>query len=94
MNFRIIKTVSKQLKLGIKSKIALDSLRDDHKESIESNKSILKSQKRFRSENHNIFPNKDNKIETMIKINSIETYSSEDLVCKKVETTCNKIIKP
>ena len=30
----------------------------------------------------------------MIKINSIETYSSEDLVCKKVETTCNKIIKP
>ena len=48
-------------------KIALDSLEDDHREFIKNNKSILKVQQRFRSENHNIFPNKVNKIQTMIK---------------------------
>ena len=36
------------------NKIDVDSLKEDHKEFIKSNKLILKTQQRFRSEKHNV----------------------------------------
>ena len=44
-----------------KSNIGLDSLEEDQKEFIKYNNIILKTQQRFRSENHNIFTEKINK---------------------------------
>ena len=40
----------------------LDSLKNDHKEFIKNSKLILKTQERFRSENHNDFTEKMNGI--------------------------------
>ena len=45
-----------------KNKIDLDSLKNDHKEFIKNSKLILKTQERFRSENHNDFTEKMNGI--------------------------------
>ena len=42
-----------------KNKIDLDSLKNDHKEFIKNSKLILKTQERFRSENHNDFTEKN-----------------------------------
>ena len=75
-----------------KSEIAVDSLKEDHKEFIKSNKLLLKIQRRFRSKKHvnikeinniALSSNDDKKIQS---IDSIETYAygmSKDLVCKK-----------
>ena len=73
----------------------MDNLWESHKEFIKNNKLILKSKQRFRSEKHNVFTEKVNKIALSAKddkriesINSIETYAygtSKDLVCKKEE---------
>ena len=41
----------------------MDSLRKNHKEFAKNNKLILKSQQKFRSEKHNIFTEKVNKID-------------------------------
>ena len=38
-----------------KNKTDVNSLKEDHKEFIESNKLILKSQQRLRGEKHNVF---------------------------------------
>ena len=63
----------------------------------------IKKQKPFKSERHNVFTEGINKIALISiddiriqSINSIETYAhgtSKDLVCKKEEIKCNKIIK-
>ena len=84
-------------------KIALDSLKDDDREFIKNNKSILKAQQRFRSENHNIFTEEMHKIalssnddKRIQSINSIETYAcgmNKDVVYNKVEIKCNNIMK-
>ena len=37
------------------NKTDVDSLKEDHKEFIKSNKLILKTQQRFRSEKHNVW---------------------------------------
>ena len=63
----------------------LDSL----KEFIKTNKPILKTQQRFRSEKHHVFTE-----ETALR--SIEKYAYEinkNLVCKKKESKCNNIIQ-
>ena len=86
-----------------KSEIAVDSLKEDHKEFIKSNKLLLKIQRRFRSKKHNVnikeinnialSSNDDKKIQS---IDSIETYAygmGKDLVCKKEEIECNNTIK-
>ena len=45
-----------------KNKIDTDSIKENQKEFIKKNKSILKIQKRFKSERHNVFTEKINKI--------------------------------
>ena len=45
-----------------KNKIDTDSIKENQKECIKKNKSILKIQKRFKSERHNVFTEKINKI--------------------------------
>ena len=45
-----------------KSKVNVDSLKEDQKEFIKDNKLILKSQQRFKSQKHNVFTEEINKI--------------------------------
>ena len=76
-----------------KNKIDIDSLEKDHKEFIKSNKLILQTQGRFKTERHNAFTEYINKIalssnddKRMQSIDSIETYAhgtSKDLVSEK-----------
>ena len=76
-----------------KNKLDVDSLRGNHKESITSDKFILKPQQTFRSEKLNVFAEEVNKIATSANnneriqsIDSIEIYAyetSKDLLCKK-----------
>ena len=70
---------------------------------IKSNKLILKTQQRFKSERHNIFTEEIKKIalcsnddKRMQSIDSIEIYvygTSKDLVSEKEEIKCNNIKK-
>ena len=69
---------------------------------IKNNKLILKSQKRFKIEKHNVLAEEVNKIALSLNdaknqsINSIKTYAygtSKDLLCKKEEIKCNNMIK-
>ena len=82
-----------------KNKIDIDSI----KEFTKNNKSILKTQQRFKSERRNVFTEEINKIalssnddKRMQSIDLIETYAyatSKDLVSDKEEIKCNNIIK-
>ena len=45
-----------------KNKIDTESVKENHKEFIKNNKSILKIQKKFKSERHNVFTEEINKI--------------------------------
>ena len=75
----------------------------NHKEFIKNNKSILKTQQKFKSERHNGFSAEIKKIalgsnddKKMPSIDSIKTYAygtSKDLVSEKEEIKCNNIIK-
>ena len=86
-----------------KSKTDVDCIKENHKEFMKNNKSILKSQQRFQSESHNVFTEEINKIalssnddKRMQSIDLIETYryrTSKDLVSEKEEIKCNHIIK-
>ena len=70
---------------------------------MKNNKLILKTQKIFKSERHNIFTEEINKItlssyddKGIQSIDSIEIYAygmSNDLVSEKEEIKCNNIIK-
>ena len=70
---------------------------------MRNNKSILKTQQRFKSERHNVFTEKINKItlssndnKRIQSIDSIEKYAygiSKDLVSDKQEVKRNNIIK-
>ena len=86
-----------------KNKTDIDSIKENHKEFIKNNKSILKTQQRFKSERHNVFTEEINKIalssnydKRMQSIDSIETHShgtSKDLVSDKDKIKSNNIIK-
>ena len=87
-----------------KNKIDVDSLKEDLKEFIKkNNKLILKTQQRFRSEEHNVFTEEINNIalssnddKRMQSIDSIKKYAyriNKDLVCKKQEINCSNTIK-
>ena len=75
----------------------------NYKEFIRKNKSILKTQQRFKSEGRDIFTEEINKIalssnddKRIQSIDLIETYTyrtSKDLVSEKEEIKCNNIIK-
>ena len=83
----------------LKKKISIDSL----KKFTENNKSILKTQWRFKSEKYNVFTEEIYKIslssnddKRMQSFDSIETYAygtSKDLVGEKEEFKCNNIMK-
>ena len=45
-----------------KTKVNIDNLKESHKECIKNNKLRLKSQRRFRSQKHNVFTEEVNKI--------------------------------
>ena len=86
-----------------KKKIGVDSLKEDHKEFINNNKLILKTQRRFRSEKDNVFTKEVNEIASSLNddrriqsIDSIETYAyetSKEVVCKKEDIKFSNIIK-
>ena len=81
----------------------MDSIRKNHKEFIKNKKLISKSQQRFKSEEHNIFTEKINKItlsanndKRIQSTNPVETYAYKiikDLVCKKEEIKWINIAK-
>ena len=63
------------------NKLDMNSLRETHEEFIKNNKLILNSQQKIRSEKHNVFTEKVNKValsandhKIMQLIGSIETY--------------------
>ena len=45
-----------------KNKIQVDSIKEDQKYFVKDNKLMLKIQRRFKSERHNVFPKEVNKI--------------------------------
>ena len=78
------------------------AIKKNYKQFIK-NKSVLKTQQRFKSGRHKVFTKEINKIafssnrdKRMQSIDSIETCkygTSEDLVSEKEEIKCNNIIK-
>ena len=102
----MIKILQKQLNLKMKLttqrkiKIVLEK---KNKEFIKDNKLILKTRQRFKSERHNVFQEKINKIAStsnyVKRIQSIEIYrniciqNKKDLVNKKEEIKYNNITK-
>ena len=90
----------------VKNKIDIDSFfcyKRKHKEFIGSNKLILKTQQRFKSERYNVFAEEINKIalssnddKRIESIDSIEPYpygTSKDLVSEREDIKCNDMIK-
>ena len=87
----------------LEKKIDIYCIKENQKEFIRNNKLILKTQQRFKSEKHNVFTEKINKIafssnddKIMQAIDLIETCAygtSKDLVGDKEEIKCSKIIK-
>ena len=79
------------------------SLKKDHKEFMKNNKSILKTQQKFKSERRNVFTEKNNKIalssdddKRMQSIDLLKSYAYgtiKDLVSAKEEIKCNNIVK-
>ena len=90
-------------KLYKKNKIDIDSIKEKHKELIKNVKSISKTPKRFKSERHNVFTEKIDKIalssnddKIMQPIDSVETHAygtSKDLVSEKEAIKCSNKIK-
>ena len=86
-----------------KYKVDINGIKKNHKELIKNNKSILKTQQRFKSKRYNVFTEEINKIalssnddKIMQSIYSIETYAygtSKDLVSDKEEIKCKNIIE-
>ena len=86
-----------------KNKIDTDRIKENHKELIRNNQSILKTQQRLKSERHNVFTEEINKTalslnddKRMQSTDSIETYAYgriKDLVSEKEEIKCSNIIK-
>ena len=81
----------------------MHNLRENDKEFPKNNRSILKSQQRFRSKKHNIFTAEINKIawsanavKRIQSIDSVETYAygtNREIIDRKKEMKCNSIIK-
>ena len=73
----------------------LEATQKTHKELIKSNKLILQTQQRFKSEKHNVFIEEINNIGLSSnddkKMQSID--SIKDLVSEKEEIKCSNIIK-
>ena len=86
-----------------KNKIDIDRIKENHKQFIKNNTSVLKTQQRFKSERYNIFTEESKKIalssnddKIMLSIDSIETYAygtRKDLLSEKEEIKCSNIIK-
>ena len=104
-NCLCLETTQLDNKMNYLEKIKLTQIvfKKNLKEFIKNNKSILKTQSRFKSEMHNVFTEEINKItlvsndiKRMQKIDLIETYAygmSKGLVSEEEEIKCNKIIK-
>ena len=79
-----------------KNKVNTERLSQKQNESMKNDKSLLKTQQIFKSERHNVFTEKVNKIALSVNdnkriqlIDSVETYgyvTSKYLICKKQKT--------
>ena len=86
-----------------KNTIDIDRIKENHKEFIKKDKSILKTQQRFKSGRRNGFTEETNKIalssnddKRMQSIDLIETYAyamSKYIVSEKEEIKFNNIVK-
>ena len=86
-----------------KSKIDINRLKRIRKQIIRNNKSILKTQQRFKSKRHNVFTKEINKIvvcsnddKRMQSINLIEKYvcgMNKNLASEQELIKCNNIMK-
>ena len=79
-----------------KNKINWGNLKKIHKQFMRNNKSILKIQQRFKSEESYKITLTWNNDEIMQSIDSVETYvygTSKDLVSEKKMIQCNNTIK-
>ena len=61
-----------------KHKINIDCIKENHKQFIRNNKSILKTQQRFKSVRHNVFTEEINKI--ALSANDNKRIQSIDLI--------------
>ena len=85
----------------LEKKIDIDRIKENLKEFIKNNKSMLKTQQRFKNEKHNFFTEEINKIASssnddkrMQSIDSIETYAyGTTKVLVSEEIKCSNIIK-
>ena len=85
------------------NEVDVESLRENRKDFIKSNKLILKSLQRFRSKKHNVFTeeasqialrtNNNKRIQSVNSIETCEYGASKDLVCKEEEIKGKNIIK-
>ena len=86
-----------------KKEIDVDCLKENKKEFVK-NKLILKTQQRLKSDRHNVFTEKNNKIalssdddKRMPSIDSIEAYmhmeQSKDLICEEEKIKGKNTIK-
>ena len=92
-----------EIKYLEKNKVSINSLKEIITKFLKNNKSILKSQQRFKSERDNVSTEEINKIalhsnddKRMQSFDPIKTYTygtSKDLVSEKEELKCNNIIK-
>ena len=83
--------------------INVDSLKENHREFIENNKSLLRKQLKFKSQKHDVFTEEINKISLssnddnrILWIDAVETYPhgmSEDIIWKEEKITQLNIIK-
>ena len=81
----------------------VDSLKENHREFIENNKSLLRKQLTFKSQKHDVFTEEINKISLssnddnrISSIHAVETYPhgiSEDIIWKEEKITQLNIIK-
>ena len=86
-----------------KIKTDADSLKESHEKFIKNNKLMLKTQQRFKSQNHNVFAedisiialslNDDKRIQSIVSIETHAYGTSKDLVCQKEEMKCSNIMK-
>ena len=91
------------IKYSEKNGVNTDTLKKDHEEFIKNNKLTLKTQQRFKSENHNVFTEEINKIalnsnddKRIQSIDSTETPACEtkiNLISEKETIKSNNTVK-
>ena len=81
-----------------KNQIEIDHIKENHREFMKNNKSMLESQQKFKSERHNAISEEINKValslnddKRMQSVDSIETYAYGTSKCDDGDVTKEKI---